>query len=119
MKEPGNIGRHLLANFAGYLIVNVSLDIPGMILAETALSFLGLGLRSPAVSWGDAQKIRSVAAFPWLVIPALFVVVTVLAFNFVGDGLRDAADSLQVTPVRLRAPNRRAARALIAWPHRD
>ena len=123
MKEPGNIGRHLLPNFAGYLIVNVSLDIPGMILAETALSFLGLGLRSPAVSWGvllqDAQKIRSVAAFPWLVIPALFVVVTVLAFNFVGDGLRDAADSLQVTPVRLRAPNRRAARALIAWPHRD
>ena len=75
--------------------MNVSLDIPGMILAETALSFLGFGLRSPAVSWGvlqDAQKIRSVAAFPWLIIPALFVVVTVLAFNFVGDGLRDAAD---------------------------
>ena len=52
MKEPGNIGRHLLANFAGYLIVNASLDIPGMILAETGLSFLGVGLRSPAVSWG-------------------------------------------------------------------
>ena len=89
MKESGIIGRHLLPNFAGYLIVNVSLDIPGMILAQTALSFLGLGLRSPAVSWGvllqDTQKIRSV-------IPALFVVVTVLAFNFVGDGLRDAAD---------------------------
>ena len=96
MKESGIIGRHLLPNFAGYLIVNVSLDIPGMILAETALSFLGLGLRSLAVSWGvllqDAQKIRSVAAFPWLIIPALFVVVAVLAFNFVGDGLRDAAD---------------------------
>ena len=96
MKESGIIGRHLLPNFAGYLIVNVSLDILGMILAETALSFLGLGLRSPAVSWGvllqDAQKIRSVAAFPWPIIPALFVVVTVLAFNFVGDGLRDAAD---------------------------
>ena len=96
MKESGIIGRHLLPNFAGYLIVNVSLDIPGMILAETALSFLGLGLRSPAVSWGvllqDAQKIRSMAAFPWLIIPALFVVVAVLAFNFVGDGLRDAAD---------------------------
>ena len=65
-------------------------------MAETALSFLRLGLRSPAVSWGvllqDAQKIRSVAAFPWLIIPALFVVVTVLAFNFVGDGLRAAAD---------------------------
>jgi len=96
MKESGIIGRHLLPNFAGYLIVNVSLDIPGMILAETALSFLGLGLRSLAVSWGvplqGAQKIRSVAAFPWLIIPALFVVVAVLAFNFVGDGLRDAAD---------------------------
>ena len=96
LRESGIIGRHLLPNFAGYLIVNVSLDIPGMILAETALSFLGLGLRSPAVSWGvllqDAQKIRSVAAFPWLIIPALFVVVAVLAFNFVGDGLRDAAD---------------------------
>ena len=95
-RESGIIGRHLLPNFAGYLIVNVSLDIPAMILAETALSFLGLGLRSPAVSWGvllqDAQKIRSVAAFPWLIIPALFVVITVLAFNFVGDGLRDAAD---------------------------
>ena len=96
MRESGIIGRHLLPNFAGYLIVNVSLDIPTMILAETALSFLGLGLRSPAVSCGvllqDAQKIRSVAAFPWLIIPALFVVVTVLAFNFVVGGLRDAAD---------------------------
>ena len=96
MRESGIIGRPLLPNFAGYLIVNFSLDIPAMILAETALSFLRLGLRSPAVSWGvllqDAQKIRSVAAFPWLIIPALFVVVTVLAFNFVGDGLRAAAD---------------------------
>ena len=96
LRESGIIGRHLLPNFAGYLIVNVSLDIPGMILAETALSFLGLGLRSPAVSWGvllqDAQKIRSVAAFPWLIIPALFVVITVLAFNFVGDGLRGIRD---------------------------
>ena len=96
MKEAGIIRGHLLPNFAGYLIVSVSLDIPNMILAETALSFLGLGLRSPAVSWGvllqDAQKLRSVAAFPWLIIPALFVVVAVLAFNFLGDGLRDAAD---------------------------
>ena len=96
MKESRIIRGHLLPNFAGYLIVSVSLDIPNMILAETALSFLGLGLRSPAVSWGvllqDAQKLRSVAAFPWLIIPALFVVVAVLAFNFLGDGLRDAAD---------------------------
>ena len=78
MKESRIIRAHLLPNFAGYLIVSVSLDIPHMILAETALSFLGLGLRSPAVSWGvllqDAQKLRSVAAFPWLMIPALFVV---------------------------------------------
>ena len=67
-----------------------------MILSETALSFLGLGLRSPVVSWGvllqKAQNIRSVVIFPWLMIPALFVVVTVMAFNFLGDGLRDAAD---------------------------
>ena len=67
-----------------------------MILAETSLSFLGLGLRSPAVSWGvllqKAQNLRSVAIYPWLLIPALFVVVTVMAFNFLGDGLRDAAD---------------------------
>ena len=96
MKESGIMRGHLLPNFAGYLIVSVSLDIPTMILAETALSFLGLGLRSPAVSWGvllqDAQKLRSVAAFPGLIIPARFVVVAVLAFNFLGDGLRDAAD---------------------------
>ena len=95
MKEPGNIGRHLLANFAGYLIVNASLDIPGMILADRAqlpgprVAVAGGEL---GVSLQDAQNIRSVAAFPWLIIPALFVVVTVLAFNLVGDGLRDAAE---------------------------
>ncbi|MCB0063693.1 MAG: ABC transporter permease, partial [Caldilineaceae bacterium] len=70
--------------------------IPGMIIAETALSFLGLGLRPPVVSWGvllqEAQNIRSVATAPWLLIPGLAVVVTVLALNFFGDGLRDAAD---------------------------
>lgn len=67
-----------------------------MILGETALSFLGLGLRSPVVSWGvllkDAQNIRTVAMHPWLLIPGLFIIVTVLVFNFLGDGLRDAAD---------------------------
>ena len=65
-------------------------------LAETALSFLGLGLRAPAVSWGvllqRAQNVRSVAVYPWLMIPGLFVIATVMAFNFLGDGLRDAAD---------------------------
>ncbi len=67
-----------------------------MILGETALSFLGLGLRSPVVSWGvllkEAQNIRTVAMHPWLLIPGLFIIVTVLVFNFLGDGLRDAAD---------------------------
>ena len=82
--------------FSSYLIVNITLDIPGMILGETALSFLGLGLRPPVVSWGvllkAAQNVRTVAQQPWLLVPALFVIVAVLAFNFLGDGMRDAAD---------------------------
>jgi peptide/nickel transport system permease protein len=90
------INRHLLPGMASYLIVNVTLRIPGMILGETALSFIGLGLHPPAVSWGvllqDALNVRTVALSPWLMIPALAVVVVVLAFNFLGDGLRDAAD---------------------------
>jgi len=87
---------HMAPNFASYLTVHVTLAIPGMILGETALSFLGLGLRSPAVSWGvlleKSQNIASVATYWWTVIPVLFVIITVLAFNFLGDGLRDAAD---------------------------
>ncbi len=90
------ITRHMLPSFSSYLIVHLTLSIPGMILGETSLSFLGLGLRPPVVSWGvllkDAQNIRSVALYPWLMIPGLFVFHTVLAFNFLGDGLRDAAD---------------------------
>ncbi len=90
------VQRHLVPSFLSYIIVSVTLAIPGMILGETALSFLGLGLRPPAVSWGvllqDAQNMRSVAVTPWLVLPAVFVIITVLAFNFLGDGLRDAAD---------------------------
>ena len=90
------ITRHLLPSFSSYLIVNITLDIPGMILGETALSFLGLGLRPPVVSWGvllkAAQNVRTVAQQPWLLVPALFVIVAVLAFNFLGDGLHDAAD---------------------------
>ena len=96
VSEGSIIRTHLLPNFASYLIVYVTLAIPDMILAETALSFLGLGLRSPAVSWGvlleKAQNIHSVAIYWWTIIPVLFVVVTILAFNFLGDGLRDAAD---------------------------
>ena len=88
--------RHLLPGFLSYLIVSLTLAVPQMILAETSLSFLGLGLQPPAISWGvllqDAQAIRSIALQPWLLIPGLFVTVAVLAFNFVGDGLRDASD---------------------------
>ena len=90
------IGKHLLPGFMSYLIVHLTLAVPSMILGETALSFIGIGLRPPAVSWGvllqQAQNIRTVALSPWLLIPALFVVLTVLCFNFLGDGLRDAAD---------------------------
>jgi len=94
--EPRIIARHLLPSFLSYLIVSLTLSIPYMILGETALSFLGLGIRPPAVSWGallkDGQNIRTVAQNPWLLIPGLFVIVVVLTFNFLGDGLRDAAD---------------------------
>jgi len=90
------ITRHLLPSFLSYLIVSLTLAIPSMILGETSLSFLGLGLRPPVVSWGvllqDAQNFRTVSLHPWLLLPGLFVIITVLAFNFLGDGLRDAAD---------------------------
>ena len=90
------IFRHLVPAFASYLIVQLTLSIPQVILGETALSFLGLGIRSPAVSLGtlleDAQNIRVVVLYPWLLIPALFLIVIVLAFNFLGDGLRDSVD---------------------------
>ncbi len=90
------ITRHLLPGFTSHLIVSITVSIPGMILTETALSFIGLGMQPPAVSWGvllqDAQNLVAVAQQPWLLIPALFVIATVLLFNFVGDGLRDAAD---------------------------
>jgi peptide/nickel transport system permease protein len=87
---------HMLPAFASYLIVNLTLAIPFMILGETALSYLGLGLRPPVVSWGvlmqEAQNVQAILLYPWLLIPGLFVVGTVLAFSFFGDGLRDAAD---------------------------
>jgi len=88
--------RHLLPSFMSHIIVSITLAIPGMILGETALSFLGLGLRPPITSWGvllkEAQNVQAVAFHPWLLTPVLFVILTVLAFNFMGDGLRDAAD---------------------------
>ena len=90
------IGRHLLPSFMSHLIASATLVIPSMILGETALSFLGLGLRPPITSWGvllnEAQNISVVALYPWLMIPVIPVILTVLAFNFLGDGLRDAAD---------------------------
>ncbi len=90
------IGRHLLPSFTSHLIASLTLSIPSMILGETALSFLGLGLRPPITSWGvllnEAQNINVVALYPWLMLPVLPVLVVVLAFNFLGDGLRDAAD---------------------------
>lgn len=90
------IARHLIPNFISYVIVNLTLAIPGMIIGETSLSFLGIGLRPPVVSLGvllsQAQSFQTVAIYPWLLIPGAVVVIVVLAFNFVGDGIRDAAD---------------------------
>ena len=94
--EIGIILRHMVPSFMSHIIASITLAIPSMILAETALSFLGIGLRPPVVSWGvllqEAQNIRSVATAPWLFWPGAAVVITVLALNFLGDGLRDAAD---------------------------
>ena len=95
-REASIIAAHLVPAFMSYLVVHLTLAIPRIILGETALSFLGLGIRSPAVSWGtllkDAQNVETVVLYPWLMLPALFVVAAVLMFNFLGDGLRDAAD---------------------------
>ena len=93
---PRIIFKHLLPSFYSYIIASLTLSVPGMILGETALSFLGLGLQAPAISWGvllkESQSIRALANAPWLFIPGIFVIITILAFNFMGDGLRDAAD---------------------------
>jgi peptide/nickel transport system permease protein len=90
------ITRHMVPSIYSHIIASASLAIPALILAETALSFLGIGLRAPVISWGvlmqEAQNIQSVALYPWLLLPGVVVILTVLAFNFVGDGLRDAAD---------------------------
>ncbi len=94
--EMRTILRHMVPSFSSHIIATLTLAIPTMILAETSLSFLGIGLRPPVVSWGvlmqEAQNIRSIATAPWLFAPGVAVVVTVLALNFFGDGLRDAAD---------------------------
>ena len=90
------IARHLLPSFLSYIIVDLSISFPYMILAETSLSFIGLGLRAPVISWGvllqNAQNIQAIALYPWLFTPVAFVIISVMAFSFVGDGMRDAAD---------------------------
>lgn len=90
------IGRHMVPNFLSHIIAVVTLAIPGMIIAETSLSFLGIGLRQPVVSWGvllqEAQNLKSISTAPWLFLPGLAVVIAVLSLNFLGDGLRDAGD---------------------------
>jgi peptide/nickel transport system permease protein len=87
---------HMVPSFLSYIIATLTLAVPGMILSETGLSFIGLGLRAPAISWGvllqEAQNINSLVLAPWVFAPAVAVVLAVLAFNFLGDGLRDAAD---------------------------
>ena len=90
------ISRYMLPGFTSYIIVALTLAIPAMILGETALSFLGVGLRAPTISWGvmlqDAQNLQIISQLPWLLWPCAFVVLAVLMFNFLGDGVRDAAD---------------------------
>lgn len=94
--EARVIFKHMLPSFTSHIIASLTLSVPGMILGETALSFIGLGLQNPAISWGvllkDAQRIIVLADSPWLLSPGLFVIIAILCFNFVGDGLRDAAD---------------------------
>jgi peptide/nickel transport system permease protein len=93
---PRIIFVHMVPLFMSHIIAATTLAFPAMIISETALSFLGLGLRPPAMSWGvqlqQAQNIQTVALSPWLMIPAIPVTIIILAFNFLGDGLRDAAD---------------------------
>jgi peptide/nickel transport system permease protein len=95
------IFRHMVPSFYSHIIASATLAIPFMIISETALSFLGLGLRPPAISWGvllqAAQNIQAIALTPWLMIPAIPVIVIILALNFMGDGLRDAADPYSAT----------------------
>lgn len=90
------IFNHMIPSFLSHIIATVTLAIPGMILGETALSYLGLGLRPPVVSWGvmlqETQKVAVIATYPWLLFPAVAIIIVVLALNFLGDGLRDAAD---------------------------
>ncbi|MFW5787662.1 MAG: ABC transporter permease [Halanaerobiales bacterium] len=92
--------RHILPNTMSYLIVAATLSFPGMIIGESSMSFLGLGIKEPMTSWGlllsEAQKMSVLKESPWLLIPGIFIIITVLAFNFLGDALRDAIDPFAV-----------------------
>ena len=94
------IFRHMIPSFTSHIIATTTLAVPAIIIAETSLSFLGLGLRAPAISWGtllfEAQSLQTVSNAPWLMIPGPFVLVAILGFNFMGDGLRDAADPYSI-----------------------
>jgi peptide/nickel transport system permease protein len=107
------IFRHMVPSFVSHIIAATTLAIPAIIISETSLSFLGLGLRPPAISWGvllqEAQNIQTLALAPWLLIPGLLVIVAVLAFNLVGDGLRDALDP-RGQPASYRKVKRRERR---------
>ncbi len=96
VKDMKIITSHILPNMSSYLIVVATLSIPGMILGESTISFLGLGIKEPMTSWGlllkEAQSLTEIAVHPWLIIPGFFIMISVLAFNFLGDGLRDAID---------------------------
>ena len=94
------IFKHLVPATIGQIIVVATLSLPAMILAETSLSFLGLGLRPPTTSWGvllqEAQNLQSLAVYPWVLSPAIVIVIVILAFSFLGDGLRDASDPFTI-----------------------
>ncbi|NMB10913.1 MAG: ABC transporter permease [Firmicutes bacterium] len=98
--DKGIIFRHILPNTTSYLIVSTTLALPGMILGESSISFLGLGIKEPMTSWGlllkDAQNLEALVLHPWLLFPGLFIILTVLAFNFMGDAVRDAFDPFSV-----------------------
>ncbi len=118
------IFRHMVPSFLSHIIAVTTLTLPVMVLSETALSFLGLGLRPPAISWGvllqAAQNVQAVAVTPWLLLPAIPVIVAVLAFNFLGDGLRDAADpyGTGLTGGHVCNDPEPAPRARLAHPYR-
>jgi len=90
------IFRHILPNIVSYLVVTATLSFPGMIMGESTISFLGLGIKEPMTSWGlllsQAQSLSELEAHPWLMVPGIFIMIAVLSFNFVGDALRDAVD---------------------------